>query len=212
MVRRAVFMVTVCSVLLLCGCIPMSVYPFYTEKDLVFNADLLGMWISSDDESHYLFEQADSTAYTMTYREGDKESKYDAHLFKLGNVLFLDVYPRDESITADDMLLEHLVRVHSCYRVRQITPTPVFCTFDYGWLKDELAKDPKAPAHVVFDDQLDSDAAVADSQGVEEGVSLNWGRVILTAPTADVQAFMLKHLETEGAFSDSEEMHRLPKR
>ena len=68
------------AVVLFSACIP-SVNPFYTSKDVVFDARLLGEWQekgkSNEDKSDigdvWKFEKADTNAYKLTVTE--KEGK-----------------------------------------------------------------------------------------------------------------------------------------
>src|SRR5215208_6812465 len=82
------------AVVLLCSCIP-SVEPFYTEKDAVFDARLLGQWKEEEPET-WKFEKGENDAYQLTITEnGGKEGRFEAHLFQLKKEYFLDIIPVD---------------------------------------------------------------------------------------------------------------------
>ena len=71
------------------GCIP-SLHPLYTEKDLIFEEKLLGIWGKSDE--YWKFQEAtDSNSYDLTTMIDQDEGKFVAHLVKLDNMLFLDL-------------------------------------------------------------------------------------------------------------------------
>jgi hypothetical protein len=54
---------------------------------------------------------------------------------------------------------------------------------DYDWLEKLLEKNPKAIRHHIIEDHGD-------------------GRLVLTADTAELQRFVVKHLKTEGAWGE----------
>jgi hypothetical protein len=81
-------------VLLMTGCTLRSLQPLYTEKDLIFEPQLLGMWVEEGDKSDDLliFQKYEDNAYSVRF--GD-QLKLRAHLMKLGGELFLDVTPAE---------------------------------------------------------------------------------------------------------------------
>ena len=72
--------------------------------------------------------------------------------------------------------------------VEQIEPTLRIRTMDMEWLDDFLVENPEAIAHDT----------------IEEGT-----RLIFTASTEELQAFMLEHIDTEGAYAETIELIRL---
>lgn len=183
--KRAICLLVFGSLLVLCGCIPLSLHPLYTEKDLVFDDALIGIWEMENGEEEFVFEKSGPLTYTMIEKEEYGEAEFDAHLLKLGDELFLDLYPRNYGDDMNSMLRDHLVPVHSFYRIHQLEPALILSTFDYSWLENRLEENEKALPHAYLDDGL-----------------------VLTASTAELQAFVLKHLETEGAFSETETLER----
>ena len=69
--------------------------------------------------------------------------------------------------------------------LRQIEPTLQMCSPDVDWLKKQLEQDPTLIRHEVIDDEI-----------------------ILSASTAELQAFWLKHLESEGLFEEYGDMNK----
>jgi len=197
---RMIFLLAVSGLLILSGCIPISIHPFYGEKDLTFDSSLLGTWSEEDGKSEYLFEQSSPTAYTMTYREAGQESKFEAHLFKLDDKSFLDIYPLDPGVKIPDAFRDHLVMAHSFYRVNQIEPALIMSTFDVDWLKEELTKNPNALSHLVLDDKQ------------SDSLTIKSDRIVLTASTPVLQAFIMKNLETKGAFTNLDKLQRVERR
>ncbi len=81
-------------VLLMTGCTLRSLQPLYAEKDLIFDPQLLGMWVEEGDKSDDLviFQKYEENAYTVRVGESPK---LKGHLMKLGGELFLDLTPAE---------------------------------------------------------------------------------------------------------------------
>jgi hypothetical protein len=176
------------TVVLITGCVVTSVYPFYTEKDIAFDPALLGTFVEPGAASTncWVFERGKGNSYLVTLREDEKTRAGQAHLFKLGGQVFLD-FVTSEPIP--DIEPEPLP-THILMRVSQVTPTLKMSSMKYDWLKDMLAQHPKAVRHIV----------------IRTGESSTDQRIVLTADTAELQNFVLKHLNTEEAWNeDSDE-------
>lgn len=187
--KKIAFLLTVSGLLTICGCLPLSLVPYYTEKDLVFEPGLIGSWNPGDANEEIVFERADSNGYTMIERDSTGEIHFDVHLFKLGGRLFMDLYPHDVGGRMNPLLEEHLVPGHSLLRVDQIEPTLITASLNDTWMKERMKENPKALAHIVTDDRL-----------------------VLTAATEEIQAFLIKHMGDKSAFDEPSEMRRHEKR
>ncbi|NMC43582.1 MAG: hypothetical protein GYA46_06660 [candidate division Zixibacteria bacterium] len=187
--RKTVFLIAACALMALCGCIPLSLAPFYTEKDLVYEPALIGFWVSGDDGGGSVsFEQSGANGYLMIMKDSTGEVSFDVRLFRIGGKLFMDLCP--QSLAELNRLAEmDAIPGHSLVRVDRIEPTLVTSDLEDDWMKAKMKEDPKALAHVVTDDRL-----------------------VLTATTEENQAFIVKHMNDEGAFDDPEEMRRTDKR
>ena len=66
----------------LVGCLPTSINPLYTDKDLVFDPALVGVWRDKDDpKGTWTFEKAGEKSYKFVYAESDgKVGQFDARL------------------------------------------------------------------------------------------------------------------------------------
>jgi hypothetical protein len=186
--RKSVFIVAVCGLMAMCGCVPLSLVPFYTEKDLVFNPALIGSWESGDDGGGGVgFEQSGANGYLMIMKDSTGEARFDVRLFQIGGKLFMDLCPRDLG-KLNPLVELYVIPGHSLVRVDQIEPTLITADLQDDWLKEKMKEDPKALAHVLADDRL-----------------------VLAASTEEIQAFILTHMNDEGAFDDPEEMRRVDK-
>ena len=180
------------ATVLLCSCIP-SVNPFYTDKDVVFDARLLGEWQEkdkSDNPDVWKFESATNKTYKLTVMEKEgKQGTFNAHLFKLKQEYFLDLIPDDCHYATNqaDLVGASMYPGHLLVRVPQIEPELKLALFDFGWLEKFIKKNPKALAHH------------------KEG-----NHIVLTAGTRDLQKFVLKHLGEDELFEKPDEMIRNP--
>lgn len=186
--RKTAFIVAVCGLMVMCGCIPLSLVPFYTEKDLVSRPGLVGTWNQGDPDEKFTIAQADSNRYMLTCIDKYGENRFVCRLFEMGGTLFMDLYPIDFDGAMNGLLQMHLIPGHSLLRVDQVEPTLKTASLSLSWLDKLLKANPKALAHVTTGDQ-----------------------VVITASTEEVQAFVRKHLNDEGAFDEPSEMTRVEK-
>ena len=49
------------------GCLVMSLHPFFTDSDAVFEQSLLGTWADKSNKSTLTFKQFGANAYKVTY-------------------------------------------------------------------------------------------------------------------------------------------------
>ncbi len=168
------------AAIVLAGCGLPSVYPFYTEKDVVFDPGLLGTWVDAGTNEH---TGGPSTTFT---KKGDNEytiqdppgtNAYTAHLFRLKNQLFLDCVPQIDN---------QLIPAHILLKVERIGPTFRSSFLSEDWVKDTLKQNPKALRHLVDE---------------------NSG-IILTADTEELQKFLIDNMGAKEAFEDEKEMKR----
>lgn len=165
----------------LTSCVP-SLHPFHAKDDVVFDAKLVGAWSQADSNDSWSFTKAGPTSYTLVYT--DKEGKagtFKALLFKLGEQLFLDLYPDDDTLkkaNAPALYAFHLQPMHTLAKVDGTGPTLVMGFMHPQWIEDKLKESPGALRHEKVNN-----------------------RILLTAPTKDLQAFILKHAN-EGMFGE----------
>lgn len=188
-------------------CCTPSLHPLYTEEDLVFDPALLGVWADMDDgemlttwefmEEAYAKTDPETGVehqiqfYKLRYVYEDRIGRFDARLVALDDEFFLDLYPTDfDSYEMADLYLGHLIRAHTFLCVKQIEPQLIMGYLDSEWLRQYLADNPQAVGH--------------DYVG-EDGQDL-----LLTAPTEDLQAFMLECLGQEGSLIDEDLFNLMP--
>ena len=195
---------------LLGGCVPIfSLHPLYTKKDVVFKQELVGVWADPNEpEGTWEFKRNDESkdAYELIVHlaeadddADDFEAKglFDAHLVNLKGQLFLDIYPADEGF---EQTLESLgqaakdpnnkvwainymiftVPVHTFIKVDLTESTLKMRLTDDDLMEKLLEQNPSAVEHAVIDEK----------------------RILLTAPTKELQAFVLKYADGDKLFEE----------
>lgn len=165
----------------LAGCIP-TLHPIYSKKDLVFEQALVGRWQLSESKDSQLsmrFSKVSQKTYRLihTDRNGN-EGLFDAHLARIDGTLFLDLCPRQPKVTDNLVYNGYLLRTHLFMVVDQLEPELRVRSFEPGWVEKHLRQHPDALAHTKVD-----------------------GKIVMTASTAELQKFALRHLKTEGAYT-----------
>ncbi len=187
---------------LMAGCVPIfSLSPLYTEKDIVFKQELLGTWAdpnSPEGAWEFSRDPESENAYRLMVDTGDVKGLFDAHLVKLNDKLFLDVYPNDKGFEQTMEAIEKSAKdpnnnvwtlnfvfvapVHTFLKIDSIEPALKIRLTDDELMKKLLEQEPNAVKHVVLDEDEDSE------------------RFLLTASTKELQAFVLKYADGDKLF------------
>jgi len=180
--KRTLLLTAGLALVLLTGCITLSVYPYYTTKDLTFDPALVGIWSEPDktdaDSETWTFEKLNEQAYRLTVKDKDEKTEFDARLFKLKGFTFLDCLPCKHN--------DYSAPCHVLLRLNQIQPQLEMHLLDFEWLSNLIEKQPKAIRHTMV--------VEANAKGD------NAKSFVLTADTSELQKFVLKHLKTEEAW------------
>jgi hypothetical protein len=173
------------------GCIPiMSLHPLFTEKDLAFDEKLLGTWVDANETTwQFINANKPEKKYRLIFtdKEGQKGS-FAAHLVKLENRLFLDVYPdempwNEKDPNKTEWLYDtlFLVPAHTFIKINSIEPQLKMLRTDDEKMKEFLKADPNAVKHEFLEDGTGP---------------------ILTASTKELQAFVLKYADDSRVFPE----------
>ncbi len=161
------------------GCIVPSIYPLYTDKDIEFDQKLLGTWTDEDEKSTWRFERGSEDFYELTYTEDEMVSMFDVCLVRLEDETFLDFYPQ-ESAELNEFYSLHLIPAHSFARVL-IKGSRIEIEFlSLEWLQE----------------------AIEDRKIRIDSMEFGDERIVLTAPTKELQRMILSIQDNEDAFSD----------
>jgi hypothetical protein len=180
--------------LILAGCVP-SWNPLYTEKDLIFDEGLVGVWIPNatpGTKETWAFSKGGEKLYDLQQiDEEGRKAGFQARLVRFGGHLFLDLYLA--SVHSGEAKLNawasfSLAPAHLFLKVQQIEPTLKIAAMNPDWMKKFLEKHPESTPHrVVFDDSI-----------------------VLTGSTKELQEFMLLHVDDADFFGGPMELRRQP--
>ena len=137
---------------------------------------------------NWKFEKAGDNAYKLTIAEKPgKEGEFTAHLFRLKQEYFLDLFPNDCNYATNqaDLVGFSMFPGHLLARVPQIEPELKLAFFNFDWLGQQLTNNPSILAHHREGD-----------------------RFVLTASTRELQRFVLAHLAEGELFNKPGEMVR----
>ncbi len=102
------------------GCVLSSLHPLYTDEELIFEEKLIGKW--SGENNLWEFRAGEPNTYQMRIFDG-QEGRFVAHLVKLGDMLFLDIFPDSETLGEPQAFYGfHLLPTHTFMKVEQIEP------------------------------------------------------------------------------------------
>lgn len=180
------------SAVLLGGCVPvMSLHSLYNKEDVVFEEKLLGTWVDdpNNPETTWEFMRIDepNNAYKLIFsdKEGQKGS-FVACLVKLKERFFLDVFPSDPPWEPEDpnklkwlYNTLFLVPVHTFIKIDSLEPQLKMRLTVEDEMQKLLTEDPNAVQHTFVE-----------------------GRLVLTASTKELHAFVLKYSDDERLFAD----------
>ena len=171
----------IACLLMIAGCAPNTIHPIYTDQDLIFDPALLGMWVDPDSPDESLqFTAAGSKSYRLVNSDSNGvRGSFHAHLAAVAGHTFINVYPEEPDTAANEYYRSRLILTHAFLLVDSIAPALQIRAMESDWLREYLAQHPDAIGHVEVD-----------------------GVILITAPTEDLQRFVLQHIATEGAFSD----------
>jgi hypothetical protein len=177
------------------GCLVKSLHPFYTEKDLVYKPELNGKWTGKDSaiweiKQHKAFaglfkDERPTQSYDIVYTDKKGTSRFLAHLFKVGEQLYLDFYLPD--IEGPDLAVMHLIPAHTLARVELANNQITIKWYNEEWLVKLFNENRIRIAHERIPFDLDE----KNPDNFE---------VVLTAPTADLHKFIIKYGNDPEAF------------
>ena len=180
------------------GCVPViSLHPLYTEKDIVVDKKLYGTWVSdsNDSKTTWEFKSIDEpkNAYALIFTDDEgMKGSFVAHLVKLQNRLFLDIFPSElpwESEDPNKMDWPYntlfLIPAHTFVKIDSIESQLKLRLTLESKMEDLLKENPNAVEHTSVGDRL-----------------------VITGSTKELQAFVLKYADDERLFTDQVTLSR----
>jgi hypothetical protein len=101
----------------LVGCLP-TLEPVYTESQLVFDEELVGIWEQPNSNNRWQVERGENKSYRVTYLEnGNRTAQFVAHTCQLGDLLVLDLFPQLDESKTNGLIKFHQLPLHTAYVV-----------------------------------------------------------------------------------------------
>lgn len=182
------------------GCLPVaSIHCLYTEENAVFEEKLLGTWVQDPNSPKTTWEftrdgEEPNNVYKLIFTDEEgKKGSFTAAMVKLKDKLFLDAFP-DElpwDPKGDPNKLEwpynalFMIPVDTFLKIDSIEPQLKLKLTNEDELKKLLKDEPNAVNHAIIENRL-----------------------ILTASTKELQAFVLKYADDERLFPTAITLHR----
>ena len=151
--RYAKFIIIVLICIISTGCLVPSINPFYKTDNLVYDNSLTGTWVDPDEqESLWTFKKSGPLSYTLYTTENNELTSFEAHLFNIQNLSFIDLYPM-ESYTKSDFYNSHLIPAHTVYSVVLDGDKLIVHELNYEWFSRQ-AKDGKIKIEYFQNDDM----------------------------------------------------------
>lgn len=180
------------------GCVPViSLHSLYTEDDVVLDKKLYGTWVddANSPKTTWEFKSIDEpkNAYKLIFtdEEGQKGS-FVAHLVKLQDRLFLDIFPSELPWEQEDpnkidwpYNTLFLIPAHTFVKIDSIEPQLKLRLTLETDMKDLLKENPNAVKHTSVRD-----------------------RIVITGSTKELQEFVLKYADDKRLFTDQVTLSR----
>ncbi len=185
---------TIIFVILACvtmsGCLVSALHPFYTNKDKVYDEQLVGNWMDEDSctwvisanksSEAFMSPEVLDSAFNITYYEEETKAILQGTMFELDGKQYMDFYPDpDEEHCVSDMTCFHHLPVHTLARIEIKDGQILLFWFGEEWLNELLDENRIRIAHETID------------------IGSGYSRHILTAPTKELQKFIIKYANEE---------------
>jgi hypothetical protein len=167
-------LLAILALLLLAGCVPVAKEPFYTPGDLVFEKALIGDYMQGPEQTVFL-KRGEGKSYLYGPADKEKDAR-PAYLIKLGDYYFMDQEMPGQG-------------QHFFYKVGVVGQEVRVWVMSVPWLKAVVEKDPKAIAYEIKKEVTK-----------ENGKEVVHEQFIFTGPTKDMQAFVLRYIDTPEAW------------
>jgi len=167
------------------GCIVLSVYPFYTPKDLIFDPGLAGQWSNAGKPNEaWQFTASDGRFYLLSTTDDHETNCFEAHLFQLKQYQFLDLLSTNRG--------EFQMPLHLISKVARANTNLSLHFMDFGWLVGLLQTNPAVLRHIVVPETGYTNVSLDNGDNK---------MLYLTAETKELQEFLLKHADDTNAFT-----------
>ena len=172
------------------GCV-QSLQPFYTDDQLTFDPAITGHWVDTEGKNALDIPAADADAQGKVYHvthtdEKGKAGRYVVHLAKVDKYMLADVKPEELQTGDSEQFTAQFLPVHTFFIVEITADELRVRPMSYDWFSKYIKAH---PTELAFE-QLEGD------------------RIVLTAPTEKLQAFVVKNIDTPEAFAAASVLRR----
>ena len=193
--KKKIYLSVFVVVLLLHGCFIKSLHPFFQEKNVVFDPELVGTWMDQDSSKWNIvqmpmskgFLQGDTVdnSYLMSFEDQKGNiTWYDTHLFELEGERYLDFFPLLEEIMDDNLAINSIIPSHSLAKLMVKDHDHIKVEFfNEEWLHDLMQKNRVKIAHEKIN------------------MSKDYKPYVLTASTEELQKFIIKYHDDPNLFN-----------
>ena len=174
-------LIAVLLALLIQGCIP-SIHPLYSNDTIEFRESLLGEW-NEEDGSTWSFEKGEDDSYIMSFASEEEDNYYfRVYLVKLGKYYFFDFFRMKDKESAFEL-----------EAFAPLLPTHSFAKVTLG--------EKQLKIHLLNEEWL---KALFEQRKIRiKHEEMKEGYFVLTAPTDDLQKFVVKYAEEKDAFENA---------
>ncbi len=169
-------------VLFTTGCVVVSLNPLFTSSDVSFDPALVGTWADfskkGENPERWTFRKGENKDYDLTISKANSEPpiKLKAYLLRGEKYSFLDIGGRSDGSQA------LTIPVHMFARIWMDNDALMLAWLDKGWLETMIRRGEGIP-HLQLDDE--------------------YGAILFTASTQELQRFIITHIDDPGAFPKS---------
>jgi len=185
----------------LMGCVPvLSLHPLYTQENIQFKEELVGIWADDSNDTTWEFKPSEEleTGYELIFiGEDEHKGIFQTHLVALEDRYFLDVYPKHlpSGQTEDPNVVPWM------YNAFFILPA-------HSFLKVEFTGTETMKVWLTMEDELEKLLDEVPDAIRYEVIEEPESKIVLTAPTKELQEFVLKYADDERLFATEITLHR----
>jgi len=191
--RLALTIAAAIYLILVAGCVPpYSLSPIFTDEDLAFDQELVGIWTMNDAKWEFKHDSGDYYHLTNLNEDGIS-TKFVAYLGKIKDTLYLDVLPFGESSDANEDSRILTIPVHMFFKVKKTESTWELYMMNPEWFEQYIEDNPDAISY--WSDLSDTSLFIPSAWGSD------W---LITASTEDLQDFLIKIEDIEEAYNQEE--------
>lgn len=174
-----------------------TIHPIFTEKDLVYDARLIGTWKTDTTGGRAIItnlatessvqlpgniSSISKKGYLISYmdKDGSLSGLYIAFLARIGKHLYFDYYPADKKNdkSVDNFFMIHLTKMHTSYRVNFTKDGFEMSQLDEGFIR-QLIDEKKI--------------RISHEKSEEDDI-------IITASTSELQQYIIKYGDEPSAY------------